>query len=204
MASIFANIRNLFKTDEELRMEDKKRRRTYERGIERSIEALQDAQIQARKDENKFYQEAKSKLAVGCETEARQLLQFSRMRSMNANNYTKQQLIWTNALAQLRVASSMQSAAQCFTQLACEAGLDPSILDNGLESIKDVEETIGEMNKAMSKKWEKDSMKAGEASDANAEGDASIDEMMNRARSEVAAENGIEIETGSSVPGRSV
>ena len=47
---------------------------------------------------------------------------------------------------------------------------------------------LGEMNKAMAKKWEKDSLKAGEASDEA--GDTSIDEMMEQARGEVAAETG--------------
>ena len=45
----------------------------------------------------------------------------------------------------------------------------------------------------MAKKWEKDSLKAGEGSDEA--GDASIDEMMERARGEVAAE------TGAAMPG---
>jgi hypothetical protein len=74
-----------------------------------------------------------------------------------------------------------------------QIGLNPDVFENGLDSMEDVESTIGEMNKAMAKKWEKDSIKAGEASDEA--GDASIDEMIERARGEVAAE------TGAAAPG---
>lgn len=198
--SIIKNIGNIFKTTEELEQEKRQRKRQMERGIEKSIDALTDGQKQAMKDQEKFYQQAKQKLSVGREAEARQLIQFSRMQARNADNYTRQKLVWSNALTQIRVATSMQSAAACFKQLAAECGLNPDVFENGLDSMEDVESTIGEMNKAMTKKWEKDSLKAGEADEV--EGDASIDEMMDRARSEVAAENGVSsAEAGAAAPG---
>lgn len=200
--SIFKNIGNLFKTTEELEAEKRQRKRQMERGIEKSIDALSEGQKQAMKDQEKFYQQAKQKLAVGRETEARQFMQFSRMQGRNAENYMRQQLVWQNALTQVRVATSMQAAAACFKQLAAEAGLNPDLFDQGLESMEEVESTIGEMNKAMAKKWEKDSLKAGETADS--EGDASLDEMLARARDEVAAENGVSSDAaGAAAPGRS-
>lgn len=196
---IIGNIGNLFKTSEQLAQEKRQRKRMLERGIERAVDSLGEGQRRAVKDQEKFYQQAKQKLAVGRETEARQFLQFSRMQARTADNYTRQKLMWSNALTQIQVATSMQTAAQCFSQLAVECGLDPNLFENGLDSMEDVERTIGDMNKAMSKKWEKDSLKAGETEEV--EGDASIDEMMERARSEVAAENGAGVsEPGTAAP----
>ncbi len=196
---IIGNIGNLFKTSEQLAQEKRQRKRMLERGIEKAVDSLGEGQRRAVKDQEKFYQQAKQKLAVGRETEARQFLQFSRMQARTADNYTRQKLMWSNALTQIQVATSMQTAAQCFSQLAVECGLDPNLFDNGLDSMEDVERTIDDMNKAMSKKWEKDSLKAGETEEV--EGDASIDEMMERARSEVAAENGAEVsEPGTAAP----
>lgn len=196
---IIGNIGNLFKTSEQLAQEKRQRKRMLERGIERAVDSLGEGQRRAVKDQEKFYQQAKQKLAVGRETEARQFLQFSRMQARTADNYTRQKLMWSNALTQIQVATSMQTAAQCFSQLAVECGLDPNLFENGLDSMEDVERTIGDMNKAMSKKWEKDSLKAGETEEV--EGDASIDEMMERARSEVAAENGVGVsEPGTAAP----
>ncbi len=198
---IIKNIGNLFKTTEELKQEERRRKRQMERGIEKSIDALGEGQRQAMKDQDNFYQQAKQKLAVGRESEARQFIQFSRMQGRNADNYMRQKLMWQNALTQVRVATSMQNAALCFKQLASECGLNPDLFSDGLDSMEDVESTIGEMNKAMTKKWEKDSLKAGET-DAM-EGDASIDEMLNQARSEVAAENGVAAPAaGVNAPGR--
>lgn len=187
---IIANIANLFKTTEQLEREKRERKRMLERGIEKSIDALSDAQREAAREQEKYYQQAKEKLSVGRENEARQYLQFSRMQSRNSDNYTRQKLMWSSALTQLRVASSVQTGVQAFCQLAAESGLDPALFENGLESMSEVEQTIGEINKAMAKKWEKDSLKASDVCDM--EGDATIDEMMERARGEVAAENGIE------------
>lgn len=196
---IIGNIGNLFKTSEQLAQEKRQRKRMLERGIERAVDSLGEGQRRAVKDQEKFYQQAKQKLAVGRETEARQFLQFSHMQARTADNYTRQKLMWSNALTQIQVATSMQTAAQCFSQLAVECGLDPNLFENGLDSMEDVERTIGDMNKAMSKKWEKDSLKAGETEEV--EGDASIDEMMERARSEVAAENGAGVsEPGTAAP----
>lgn len=199
--SILKNISNIFKTSEELEREKRQRKRQMERGIEKSVDALTDGQKQAMKDQEKFYQQAKQKLAVGREAEARQFIQFSRMQARNAENYMRQKLVWQNALTQVRVATSMQAASQCFKQLAIECGLDPDVFAEGLDSMEDVESTIGEMNKAMTRKWEKDSMKAGEVDEV--EGDASIDDMLAQARSEVAAENGVAApDAGTSTPGR--
>lgn len=196
---IIGNIGNLFKTSEQLAQEKRQRKRMLERGIERAVESLGEGQRRAVKDQEKFYQQAKQKLAVGRETEARQFLQFSRMQARTADNYTRQKLIFANALTQIQVAASAQTAAQCFSQLAVECGLNLDSFDNGLDSMKDVEEIIDKMNKAMSRKWENDSRKAGETEDED--GDASIDEMMERARSEVAAENGAEVsEPGTAAP----
>lgn len=200
--SIFKNIRNIFMTTAEREAEKRQRKRQMERGIEKSIDALSEGQKQATKDQEKFYQQAKQKLAVGRESEARQFMQFSRMQGRNAENYMRQQLVWKNALTQVRVATSMQAAAACFKQLAVESGLNPDLFEQGLESMEDVESTIGEMNRAMAKKWEKDSLKAGETADS--EGDASIDEMLARASAEVAAENGVSSATsGTAAPGHS-
>ena len=125
---------------------------------------------------------------MGRDAEARQFFQFSRMQARNAENYTRQKLMWSNALTQIRVAANMQTAAACFKELAVQCGLNADLFENGLDSMEDVESTISEMNKAMARKWEKDSLKAGEASDDA--GDASIEEMMEQARGEVAAETG--------------
>lgn len=199
--NIIKNIGNIFKTTEQLEQEKRQRKRQLERGIEKSIDALEDGRRQAAKDQEKFYQQAKQKLAVGREAEARQFIQFSRMQARNADNYTRQKLMWSNALTQIKVASSMQAAATCFEQLAVEVGLDPSVFDKGLDSMEDVESTISDMNRAMSKKWEKDSLKAGEGDDV--EGDTSIDEMLAQARSEVAAENGVSAANGgTAAPGQ--
>lgn len=199
-SSIFSNIGNLFKTTEQLEQEKRQRKRMMERGIEKSVDALRDGQRQAEKDKEKFYQQAKQALAVGRKDEARRFMQFSRMQARNAENYTRQQLMWSNALTQIRVATSMQAAAQCFSQLAVECGLDPNLFENGLDSMSDVESTIGEMNRAMAKKWEKDSMKAGE--EGEVEGDASLDDMLAQAEREVAAENGAAAPaTGTVAPG---
>ena len=186
--SIITNIGNIFKTTEEIETEKRRQKRTLERGIEKSIEALNEGQRQAAREQEKFYQQGKQKLSVGRDAEARQFFQFSRMQARNAENYTRQRLMWTNALTQIRVATSMQQAATCFKELAVQSGLNPDLFESGLDSMEDIESTIGEMNKAMAKKWEKDSLKAGETSDEA--GDATIDEMMDRARGEVAAETG--------------
>lgn len=193
---IFENIKNLFKTTEQLNQEGRQRKRMYERAIEKAIDTLKDSQRTAEKEKDKFYQQAKQSLAVGKKEEARQYMQFSRMQFRNASNYTRQQLIWTNALTTIRVGSTMQIASSCFKQLAEESGLDSNVFEDGLDSVSEVESVIGEMNKAMSKKWEKDSLKAGETDDV--EGDASIDEMLAQAEREVAAENGISLTEGSS------
>ena len=196
---IIGNIGNLFKTSEQLAQEKRQRKRMLERGIERAIDSLGEGQRRAVKEQEKFYQQAKQKLAVGRETEARQFLQFSRMQARTADNYTRQKLIFANALTQIQVATSAQTAAQCFSQLAVECGIDSNSFQNGLDSVEDVERTIGEINKAMSRKWENDSRKAGETEEV--EGDTSIDEMMERARSEVAAENGAGVsEPGTATP----
>lgn len=200
LGSIFGNIGNLFKTTEQLEQEKRQRKRQLERGIEKSVDALKEGQRQAEKDKEKFYQQAKQALSVGRRDEARRFMQFSRMQARNSENYTRQQLMWANALTQLRVAGSMQDAAKCFSSLAVECGLDPNLFENGLDSMSDVESTIGEMNKAMAKKWEKDSIKAGEEGDV--EGDASIDDMLMQAEREVAAENGAGAPSfGASAPG---
>ena len=191
--SILKNIGNIFKTTEEIEAERRTQMRNLVRGIEKSIDALNDGQRQAAREQEKFYQQGKQKLSVGRDAEARQFFQFSRMQARNAENYTRQRLMWTNALTQIRVAKSMQQAAACFKELAVQCGLNPDAFESGLDSMDEVESTIGEMNKAMAKKWEKDSLKAGEASEDA--GDASIDEMMERARGEVAAE------TGAAMPG---
>ena len=188
LGSIIKNIGNVFKTSEEIEAEKRRQKRNLERGIEKSIEALNEGQRQATREQEKFYQQGKQKLSVGRDAEARQFFQFSRMQARNAENYTRQRLMWTNALTQIRVATSMQMAAACFKELAVQCGLNPDVFESGLDSMEDIESTIGEMNKAMTKKWEKDSLKAGEASDEA--GDATIDEMMEQARGEVAAETG--------------
>ena len=195
--SIFKNIGNIFKTTEEIETEKRRQKRNLERGIEKSIDALNDGQRQAAREQEKFYQQGKQKLSVGRDAEARQFFQFSRMQARNAENYTRQKLMWANALTQVRVATSMQTAAACFKELAVQCGLNPNVFENGLDSMEDIESTIGEMNKAMAKKWEKDSLKAGEASDDA--GDATIDEMMEQARGEVAAETGVSV-TGAEAP----
>lgn len=124
------------------------------------------------------------------------------MQARNAENYTRQKLMWSNALTQIRVAANMQTAAACFKELAVQCGLSAELFESGLDSMEDIEATIGEMNKAMAKKWEKDSLKAGEESDEA--GDTTIDEMMEQARGEVAAETGAAAPgTGSSTPGPS-
>jgi len=197
--SIFRNIGNLFKTTERLEQEKRQRRRQMERGIEKSVDALKDGQRQAEKDKEKYYQQAKHALSVGRKDEARRFMQFSRMQARNSENYARQQLMFSNALTQLRVAKSSQDAALCFRQLAAESGLDPNLFEDGLDSMSDVESTIGEMSKAMAKKWEKDSAKAGEESEV--EGDASIDEMLAQAEREVAAENGATPSAGTPAPG---
>lgn len=191
--SIFKNIGNIFKTTEELEAEKRRQKRNMERGLEKSIDVLSDGQRQAAREQEKFYQQGKQKLAVGRDAEARQFFQFSRMQARNAENYTRQKLYWSNILTQVRVATSMQTAAACFKELAVQCGLNPDVFEDGLNSVEDFESTFGEMNKAMAKKWEKDSLKAGEASDEA--GDTSIDEMMEQARGEVAAE------TGAAMPG---
>ena len=174
--SIFKNIGNIFKTTEEIEAERRRQKRNLERGIEKSIDALGEGQRQAAREQEKFYQQGKQKLAVGRDAEARQFFQFSRMQARS------------NALTQIRVAANMQTAAACFKELAVQCGLNADLFENGLDSMEDVESTISEMNKAMARKWEKDSLKAGEASDDA--GDASIEEMMEQARGEVAAETG--------------
>ena len=189
LGSIFKNIGNVFKTTEEIEAEKRTQKRNLERGIEKSIDALSDGQRQAAREQEKFYQQGKEKLSVGRDAEARQFFQFSRMQARNAENYTRQKLMWANALTQIRVATSMQMAATCFKELAVQCGLDPNMFESGLDSMSDIESTIGEMNRAMAKKWEKDSLKAGEA--ATDAGDVTIDEMMERARGEVAAETGV-------------
>ena len=200
--SIFKNIGNIFKTTEEIEAEKRRQKRNLERGIEKSIDALNDGQRQAAREQEKFYQQGKQKLSVGRDAEARQFFQFSRMQARNAENYTRQKLMWTNALTQIRVATSMQMAAACFKELAVQCGLNPDVFEAGLDSMEDIESTIGEMNTAMAKKWEKDSLKAGEASDSA--GDATIDEMMEQARGEVAAETGVAApEAGSAAAGAS-
>jgi len=202
IGSILTNIGNIFKTTEEIEAEKRKQKRMLERGIEKSIEALSEGQRQAAKEQEKFYQQGKQKLSVGRDAEARQFFQFSRMQARNAENYTRQRLMWTNALTQIRVATSMQMAASCFKELAVQCGLNPDVFESGLDSMEDIESTIGEMNKAMAKKWERDSLKAGEASDEA--GDTSIDEMMEQARGEVAAETGATTaEAGAAAPGSS-
>ena len=113
--SIFSNIRNIFKTTAEIEAERRRQKRNLERGIEKSIDALGDGQRQAAKEQEKFYQQGKQKLSVGRDAEARQYFQFSRIQARHAENYTRQKLMWTNALTQIRVATSMQSAAACFT-----------------------------------------------------------------------------------------
>ena len=188
LGSIFRNIGNIFKTSDEIEAEKRRQKRNLERGIEKSIDALTEGQRKAAKEQEKFYQQGKQKLSVGRDAEARQFCQFSRMQARNAENYTRQRLMWTNALTQIRVATSMQMAAACFKELAVQCGLNPDVFESGLDSMEDIESTIGEMNKAMARKWEKDSLKAGEASDEA--GDATIDEMMEQARGEVAAETG--------------
>ncbi len=188
LGSIFRNIGNIFKTSDEIEAEKRRQKRNLERGIEKSIDALTEGQRKAAKEQEKFYQQGKQKLSVGRDAEARQFFQFSRMQARNAENYTRQRLMWTNALTQIRVATSMQMAAACFKELAVQCGLNPDVFESGLDSMEDIESTIGEMNKAMARKWEKDSLKAGEASDEA--GDATIDEMMEQARGEVAAETG--------------
>ena len=197
IGSIFGNIGNIFKTTEEIETEKRRQKRNLERGIEKSIDALNDGQRQAAREQEKFYQQGKQKLSVGRDAEARQFFQFSRMQARNAENYTRQKLMWTNALTQIRVATSMQSAAACFKELAVQCGLNPDVFESGLDSMEDIESTIGEMNKAMAKKWEKDSLKAGEASDEA--GDATIDEMMEQARGEVAAENAASVPAAGTV-----
>ena len=163
---------------------------------------MNEGQRQAAREQEKFYQQGKQKLSVGRDAEARQFFQFSRMQARNAENYTRQRLMWTNALTQIRVATSMQQAATCFKELAVQCGLNPDVFEAGLDSMEDIESTIGEMNTAMAKKWEKDSLKAGEASDSA--GDATIDEMMEQARGEVAAETGVAApEAGSAAAGAS-
>ena len=200
--SIFKNIGNVFKTTEEIEAEKRTQTRNLERGIEKSIDALNDGQRQAAREQEKFYQQGKEKLSVGRDAEARQFFQFSRMQARNAENYTRQKLMWSNALTQIRVATSMQMASACFKDLAVQCGLNPDVFENGLDSMEDIESKIGEMNKAMSKKWEKDSLKAGEAADDA--GDATIDEMIDRARGEVAAETGAAVSgANSAVPGSS-
>ena len=200
--SIFKNIGNIFKTTEEIEAERRRQKRNLERGIEKSIDALGEGQRQAAREQEKFYQQGKQKLAVGRDAEARQFFQFSRMQARNAENYTRQKLMWSNALTQIRVAANMQTAAACFKELAVQCGLNADLFENGLDSMEDVESTISEMNKAMARKWEKDSLKAGEASDDA--GDASIEEMMEQARGEVAAETGAApAGAGSAAPGPS-
>ena len=130
--SIFKNIGNIFKTTEELEAEKRRQKRNLERGIEKSIDALNDGQRQAAREQEKFYQQGKQKLAVGRDAEARQFFQFSRMQARNAENYTRQKLMWTNALTQIRVATSMQTAAACFKELAVQCGLNPDVFENGL------------------------------------------------------------------------
>lgn len=193
---IFENIKNLFKTTEQLNQEERQRKRMCERAIEKGIDTLKDSQREAEKDKDRYYQLAKQALAVGKKEEARHNMQFSRMQFRNASNLTRMQLMWKNALTNIKVGTTMQTASACFKQLAEESGLDPSIFEDGLDSMTEVESVIGEMNKAMSKKWEKDSLKAGETGDV--EGDASIDEMLAQAEREVAAENGVSPTEGSS------
>lgn len=199
---IIRNIGNIFKTTEEIESEKRQRKRMMERGIEKSIDALTEGQRQAAREQEKFYQQGKQKLAVGRDAEARQFFQFSRMQARNAENYTRQRLMWTNALTQIRVATSMQTAAACFKELAAQCGINPDLFESGLDTMDDIESAIGEMNKAMTKKWERDSLKAGEASDDA--GDTTIDEMMEQARGEVAAETGAPLpESGTAAPGPS-
>ena len=202
IGSILTNIGNIFKTTEEIEAEKRRQKRMLERGIEKSIEALSEGQRQAAKEQEKFYQQGKQKLSVGRDAEARQFFQFSRMQARSAENYTRQRLMWTNALTQIKVATSMQMAAACFKDLAAQCGLNPDVFESGLDSMADIESTIGEMNQAMAKKWERDSLKAGEVSDEA--GDTSIDEMMEQARGEVAAETGADAAgSESSTPGPS-
>ena len=199
---IIRNIGNIFKTTDEIEAAKRQRKRMMERSIEKSIDALTEGQKQAAREQEKFYQQGKQKLAVGRDSEARQFFQFSRMQARNAENYTRQRIMWTNALTQIRVATSMQTAATCFKELAAQCGLNPDVFESGLDTMDDIESAIGEMNKAMTKKWERDSLKAGEASDDA--GDATIDEMMEQARGEVAAETGASLpESGSATPGPS-
>ena len=148
LGSIFKNIGNIFKTSEELEAEKRRQKRSLERGIEKSSDALNDGQRQAAREQEKFYQQGKQKLSVGRDAEARQFFQFSRMQARNAENYTRQKLMWSNALTQIKVAANMQTAAACFKDLAVQCGLNPDVFENGLESMEDVESTIGEMNKA--------------------------------------------------------
>lgn len=186
--SIFKNIGNVFKTTAELQEEKRRRKRNLERGIEKSIDALEEGRRNAVRERETFYSQGKEKLSVGRDDEARQCFQFSRMQARAAENYTRQKLMWSNALTQIRVASSMQSAAACFKSLAAETGLNPDAFESGLDTMEDVEGAISEMNKAMSRKWEKDSFRAAEGADAA--GDASLDEIMAQARAEVVAETG--------------
>lgn len=190
IGSIFANIGRLFKTTAELEQESRIRRRNAERGVERALEVMAESYARLERDQNDFYQKGKAKLSVGRDSEARQFFQFSRMQSVAMANLIRQKLVWEGALTQIRIGSSLQSAAQCFGALAAEYGLEVASFENGLDSIDGVTDVVGEMNRAMERKWKRDSAKAGAADTEDV--DAGIDEMMKIARGELAAEANID------------
>lgn len=178
----------LFETTAEKLEKERNRRRACERGVEKGIAVLCDAEKKAAINQEKYYQDGKKLLAVGRTVEARTQFQFSRMQMANQQNYVRMRLMWDNALTQIKISSSMQTASACFQDLVKSSGLQISKIENALNSMEDVQDFMVDVNKAFASQWERQNASAGSSGDFEA--DPGIEAMMEQAEREIAAENG--------------
>lgn len=178
----------LFLTTAEKAAKDRERKRMCERGIEKNIENLANAEKMAAAEQEKYYQEGKKLLSVGRTAEARISFENARMQMMEQQNNARNRLLWRHALTQVKSAASMQMASLCFQELVKSSGLQIGKIDRALDSMDAVQDFMADVNKAFGAQWTQQITAAGGAgmSDTNPE----VEAMMAQAEREIAAEIG--------------
>lgn len=202
VSGIFGNIGNLFKPTAEIERERRQRKRKLLRGVETAVEKLTEAKRQREKESDRCYQQGKKLLAVGREAEARSQFAFARLNTRSAEMLTKQVYIWQNRVTQIEVAGSLKQAAICLKGLIDESNLGnlEDLTDEAFDSAQGVSDVLGEVDKSVNRELNRDlnRAEAGEDNESSA-----VDAMMEQARNEVAAENGLSAPGGATpAPGQ--